>query len=241
MAQVLTNANDKNDTNEANLKRVFNDAKTANDVELLIDKMIYQENNGAFAVFQLDMDKSIAIRKTGITNKLKVLNEVSSLLKQLDDEDTIVIPHGSRDDITIIRKNISTVDEELEFANRVLSLLRNHFFGESLEGGPYSISYSAGCSIYPVHGKTAYQLLTLADGAIRVAKKEGGDRVKLADTAMTYMYEGSIDRERFDRLFAISLNTKKPIECLINEGFEELFQKHSALYRFCCQEKEGQF
>ncbi len=239
MEKVFTNANDKNDTNEANLKRVFNDAGTADKVEKLIDEMIDRDRKAPLAIFQLDMDKSIAIRKTGITNKLKVLNEVAELLKKFNDVKTKVIPHGSRDDITIIRERISDIDEEVKFINEVLSALREHPFGKELENGPFMISYSAGCAIYPVHGKEANVLLTLADGATRVAKKEGGDRAALADTAMSYASSGDIDRRRFDKLFEISMQTGKTIDALINEGYEELFQKHSALYRFCCQEYEG--
>ncbi len=239
MEKVFTNANDKNDTNEANLKRVFNDAGTADKVEKLIDEMIDRDRKAPLAIFQLDMDKSIAIRKTGITNKLKVLNEVAELLKKFNDVKTKVIPHGSRDDITIIRERISDIDEEVKFINEVLSALREHPFGKELENGPFMISYSAGCAIYPVHGKEANVLLTLADGATRVAKKEGGDRAALADTAMSYAASGDIDRRRFDKLFEISMQTGKTIDALINEGYEELFQKHSALYRFCCQEYEG--
>ena len=239
MEKVFTNANDKNDTNEANLKRVFNDAGTADKVEKLIDEMIDRDRKAPLAIFQLDMDKSIAIRKTGITNKLKVLNEVAELLKKFNDVKTKVIPHGSRDDITIIRERISDIDEEVKFINEVLSALREHPFGKELENGPFMISYSAGCAIYPVHGKEANVLLTLTDGATRVAKKEGGDRAALADTAMSYASSGDIDRRRFDKLFEISMQTGKTIDALINEGYEELFQKHSALYRFCCQEYEG--
>ena len=238
MTEIYTNPLEKNDTNEANLGRVFADGGLEEDIKELIDQIIEQNSTRALTVIQMDMDKSVEIRKYGISYKLQVLKEVSRILKSYEADNCIVIPHGTRDDITIIRKNSVHIFEDEEFVMNVLKKLENTPVGYGMDKGPFSITYSAGIAVYPVHGKNADQLLQLADGAVRKAKDNGRNSYSMAESGFNYNLTGFIDDVQWKKLVDISFNSGKTIDEIIREGFEEIFQKHSALYRFCCQEIE---
>ena len=236
--EVYTNPQERNDTNEANLSRVFVDSGIEEKVQELIDRLISEEPDITLTVIQLDMDKSVEIRKSGISYKLQVLREVSEFLESFASENCIVIPHGTRDDVTVIRKASGTITNDECFVSDVLKKIEKTPMGHGMDKGPFSITYSAGIAIYPIHGKSAGQLLQLADGAVRKAKDNGRNGYAIAETGFNYIVEGLVDEEQWERLTGISNQTGKPIDDVIREGFEELFQKHSALYRFCCQETE---
>ena len=236
--EVYTNPLENNDTNEDNLSRVFVDSGIEEDIQKFIDKIISEEPDIILTVIQMDMDKSVEIRKSGISYKLKVLEEVSEFLKSYASENCFVIPHGTRDDVTIIRKYSETIASDERFVSDVLKKIENSPVGHGMDKGPFNVTYSAGIAVYPVHGRTAEQLLQLADGAVRKAKDNGRNSYAIAETGFNYRVEGQIDEAQWERLTRISNETRKPIDDIIREGFEELFQKHSALYRFCCQEAE---
>jgi len=239
MVEVFTNPNDQNDTNEANLARVMQDALMEVKVEQTLSEWIEASGGSAVSVVQMDMDKSVEIRKCGISYKLQVLREVEALLKQFSDENCLVISHGTRDDITLLRKNLKSIAEEEAFVRHVLQTIEQTPLGHGMDKGPFYITYSAGIAIFPAHGKTAAQLLHLADGAIRWVKDHRRGSCAVAEPCYGYPQRGMLDGLRWKKLFALSCRTGKTMDELIREGYEVLFQKHSALYRFCCQENEG--
>lgn len=238
MAEVYTNPAEKNDTNEANLSRVIADSQLEEEIEQIVDRLINENPDSTISVIQMDMDKSVEIRKSGISYKLQVLKETAEILKSYESENCFVIPHGTRDDVTIIKINSDDIALEEQFVSEVLRKLENTPVGHGMDRGPFHVTYSAGIAIYPVHGKTAAQLLQLADGAVRKAKDNGRNSFEIAETGFHYSLTGVIDDVQWKKLFKISVMYGKTMDELIREGFEEIFQKHSALYRFCCQENE---
>ena len=238
MVELYTNPLNKNDTNEANLVRVMNDSALEDDIEVMLDQYIGAHSEEVIAVIQMDMDKSVEIRKSGIDYKLQVLKEVGNLLNTYASKDCIVMPHGSRDDVTLIRFSVSAPEEEMRFVREVLKKIETTPFGHGMDKEPFYVTYSAGIAFYPAHGRKASQLLQLADGAIRVAKDNGRNSYEIAENGFYYEHSGKINSDRWNRLFKISCETGKTMDELIREGYEELFQKHAAFYRFCCQEKE---
>lgn len=238
MAEVYTNPNEKNDTNEANLERVFSDSMLEQSIAQQIDGLIVTHPDMPLTVIQMDMDKSVEIRKCGISVKIAVLNQVALLLKKYETEQCHIIPHGTRDDITIIRYGVQSIVADEKFVRTVLKDLETTPFAVPQHDEPFHITYSAGIACYPFHGKTAAQLLDLADGANRFAKDHGRNTYAIAESGYMYAQKGTIDRPRMERLFLISHKTGLSVEELIREGYEALFQKHAAFYRFCCQEKE---
>ena len=238
MGEVYTNPLEKNDTNEANLERVKKDSLLEAEVENYLQQWIDQDSKGIIAVIQMDMDKSIEIRRCGISNKLQVLKEVAELLMSYEDENCKVIPHGTRDDVTILCRNITSLETEEIFVTNLLKRLEQTPVGHVIAQGPFHVTYSAGIAIYPVCGTKAADLLMLADGAVRMAKDQGRNSYTLAETGFHYFQKGEIDEIRWKKLYQISCESGKAMEELLREGYEELFQKHAALYRFCCQEKE---
>lgn len=239
MTEVYTNPLEANDTNEANLKRVFLDSQLERTIREALAEQLAREPEQSFSVIQMDMDKSVHIRKRGIAYKLRILEGVNALLRTFSDPDCQIIPHGTRDDVTILRKMQGGPEDEVRFVQQVLETVAATSFGELLDGGPFQVTYSAGLSFYPFHGKTAEQLLSLADGAVRWAKDHGRNTWAMAECGYAYVEEGLLDSARWDRMFRISCKTGKSMEELLREGYEAIFEKHSALYRFCCQEEWG--
>ncbi len=239
MADFRTDPKNKNDTNEANLSRVFADSAIEASAARMIEDLINAEPRRPLTILQLDMDKSKEIRSCGIDVKLAVLEEIGKLLKQYESESCIVIPHGTRDDVTIICIGMWDPKEETAFTSSVLQMLERTPVGAQLEQGPFHVTYSAGIASYPATANTAAQLLELADGAVRWAKDHGRHSYAAAETGYHYTQEGAVDWERYRRLRQISANTGKPVDELVREGYGLLFQKHAALYRFCEQEEEA--
>lgn len=238
MEEVYTNPLEKNDTNEANLERVQKDSRLEAEVEYVLCQWIDQEPIGTIAVIQMDMDKSVAIRRCGISYKIQVLKEVAEILKSYEGENCLVIPHGTRDDVTIIRRNMTNLETEERFVADLLKRLEETPVGHGMDQGPFHVTYSAGIAVYPLCAREAADLLMLADGAVRMAKDRGRNSYALAETGFHYLQKGEIDEIRWKKLYQISCESGKTIEELLREGYEELFQKHAAFYRFCYQERE---
>lgn len=237
MAEVITNPNDINDTNEANLARVLADSTLEEGVHAYLEQRLARESRTPLAVIQMDMDKSVEIRKCGIAYKLAVLKEVNEFLRSFESGDCRVMSHGTRDDVTIIRAMNDAPGEARAFVDGILRTIAATAFGKDLDKGPFFITYSAGISIYPYNGNTAATLLDLADGAVRWAKANGRNSCAMAQTGYHYIQRGVIDELRWNKLLQLSATTGRSAETLIREGYESLFQKHAALYRFCCQEE----
>lgn len=239
MSEVYTNPNEKNDTNEANLLRVYHDKIL---VENIIDhlNMIIQKNTQcSIQVIQMDMDKSIEIRKLGISYKLSVLEEINNSLIRKIDNQAMIFPHGTRDDITIIRvtDNYDRSDLE-EFVVDILDFISKTEYGKNVRVGPFKVTYSAGIAVYPFDANDSQQLFWLADGAVREAKNNGRNIFAYAQSGFFNKYSAEIDPIRMEKLENLSLRLGKDIDTLVKEGLEELFEKHAAFYRFCCQEEE---
>lgn len=236
MAEVMINPNDKNDTNEANLARVLADSALEEDVHTYLQQRLAQAPWKALAVIQMDMDKSVEIRKCGIAYKIAVMKEVNEFLQTFSSDDCRFLSHGTRDDVTIIC-SMNDQSEPLTFVNTILRGIASRSFGTGLDKGPFSVTYSAGISIYPYHGHSAETLLELADGAVRWAKANGRNSCALAETGYHYVQKGQLDELRWNKLLHLSMITGRSAETLIRVGYESLFQKHAAFYRFCCQEE----
>lgn len=236
MAEVVINPNDKNDTNEANLARVLADSALEDGVRTYLEQRMLRDPRTPLAVIQMDMDKSVEIRRCGIAYKLAVMKEINSFLQTFSNENCCVMSHGTRDDVTIIRTMDGDPGEALTFVNDVLKAIASTPFGKDLDKGPFFVTYSAGISYYPYNGNTAAMLLDLADGAVRLAKVNGRNSCALAQTGYHHIQSGVIDDVRWNKLLRLSCLTGLSAETLIREGYESLFQKHAALYRFCCQE-----
>jgi hypothetical protein len=127
-------------------------------------------------------------------------------------------------------------DDVSPFVNGILKSIAETPFGKNLDKGPFFVTYSAGIAYYPYNGTSAAALLDLADGAVRQAKTNGKNSCAPAQTGYHYIQSGVIDELRWQKLMQLCNRTGMSAETLIREGYESLFQKHAALYRFCCQE-----
>lgn len=222
-----------------NLKRVFADGNLEEEINQYISRQIQGNPDTKLGIIQMDMDKSKEIRSYGIEYKIAIINEINEYLEGAFSNVCMVFSHGTRDDVTLIFKG-DTLEPRavLEQVRKILNSLANEQFAEKLTYGPVKVTYSAGFALYPLHAKNASDLLMLADGAVRRAKDSGRNMVLEAEEGFHYLVSVKIDAIRKMILNELSCTTGKSLQELYREGLEELFEKHSALNRFCILNQE---
>ncbi|MDP6175127.1 MAG: GGDEF domain-containing protein [Rhodospirillales bacterium] len=122
------------------------------------------------AVLFLDLDDLTPVNNTmgQLAGDLVIKEMAERMLSCLRKTDTVARFGG--DEFAIILtdiKNPDDVDDMAENLNKVLAM------PVDLDGKEACLGASIGISLYPEHGRTADLLLSLADEAMHVAKKEG--------------------------------------------------------------------
>jgi len=123
-----------------------------------------------FAVLFLDLDGFKVINDTlGHDAGDALLCEVAKrIVACVRDSDTVARMGG--DEFTVILSNVRTPDSKDRVAKEIIEALARPF---TINGKNCSVSVSIGISIYPDNGKTAEQLVKLADAAMYLAKNSG--------------------------------------------------------------------
>lgn len=223
------------DSDLDNLVRIFNDFQIEREIINEIQDWITNFKDQAFVFILFDVDNSAILRSVSIELKIKILTELLSLVRCIASEHTVIIGHGTRDDIAILLpaplhdvRNFA-----LQEANRFRIGIQKHKFGRKIGNtGHLMVSVSGGVSIYPSDSNSAQEIFLLAEGACRLAKESGRNRCELAPPDLTYPLETSIQRERFDNLMDLSLFTGKTIKTLVREAIQLVLQRHAGLERF---------
>ncbi|WP_150277297.1 sensor domain-containing protein [Halopseudomonas salina] len=129
------------------------------------------------AVLYLDMDNFKLINDTyGHSTGDLLLKEVAGRLRKcVRDSDTIGRLGG--DEFAILLDNIAKPGDAAMVADKIIAALSNPY---QLEGQTLISSPSLGIAIYPEHGQSEQQLVRLADEAMYVAKRSGGNCYRTA-------------------------------------------------------------
>ncbi len=105
--------------------------------------------------------------------------------------ETAVLARLGGDELTIILREIDSVDEAVALAKRVTGLFAQSF---DIRGRPLSMSASIGIAVAE-SGDTALDLLRYADTALYRAKDQGRNRYEVFDSALRKSLQATIDEE----------------------------------------------
>lgn len=128
-------------------------------------------NHCMFSVMSLDLDRFKIINDTyGHDVGDKLLKEVTKRVNEvLRNTDTLSRVGG--DEFILISTSISVKKEVAEVAARILETVSKPF--ECSDNIIVKPTFSIGIAIYPIHGKTAGQLIKNSDNALYEAKRMG--------------------------------------------------------------------
>jgi diguanylate cyclase (GGDEF)-like protein len=107
-----------------------------------------------------------------------VLMHLSALLRSIVRADDRVIRYGGDEFIVICQK--AGLDEAIGIGQRVLEAIKKEPL--VFEGNTLRYGVSLGVASYPKHSILGRDLVRLADKAMYLAKKSGGNRLRTADS-----------------------------------------------------------
>lgn len=131
----------------------------------------------SIAAFYLDLDGFKLINDSlghGAGDTL-LCEAAKRIVNCVRDSDTVARMGG--DEFTAILCNIQTPDATEQVANKIIAAISQPF---TINGKICSVSASIGIAIYPTHGKTAEQLIKIADAAMYLAKHNGKNCYRIA-------------------------------------------------------------
>lgn len=124
----------------------------------------------AIAVLFLDLDGFKQVNDTlGHGTGDALLREAAKRIKTcVRDSDTVARMGG--DEFTVILSNVRTPTHKDRTAQKIIEVIKRPFL---LDGKNCTVSVSIGIALYPDNGKTAEQLVKIADAAMYLAKNSG--------------------------------------------------------------------
>ncbi|MCG6550914.1 MAG: EAL domain-containing protein [Candidatus Magnetominusculus sp. LBB02] len=148
---------------------------------LFFDRLSHEIKSSArfgymIGILYIDIDNFKIINETlGHDCGDKLIKSIGDrLLRTIRESDTLSRMSG--DEFTVILSNINTVDKIEFVTNKLLTILKEPY---EINGQPYTISASAGVSVFPSDAGGAGQLLKHAETAMHHAKNTGKDNYLL--------------------------------------------------------------
>jgi diguanylate cyclase (GGDEF)-like protein len=153
------------------LTRLPNRAALTNMLQTWLDEA--NRHKLGMAVVFLDLDGFKPLNDThGHRFGDKVLIWVAQALKQSARQEDFIARYGG-DEFIILLHEVSNMDEISPLLRRVLKRLTQTFEIDSIEA---RLGSSIGVAVYPLHGRSANELLVKADQAMYEAKAAGGNQ-----------------------------------------------------------------
>ena len=135
-----------------------------------------------FALMYIDLDGFKTLNDTrGHIIGDKVLRDVAARLSaKLRDVDTVARIGG--DEFTVILSGSETPEDAEIVANKLKDALTSSPVELGPDEAPYLVTASIGISLYPDHAETIDELISAADSAMYMAKKNGRNTFRFATT-----------------------------------------------------------
>lgn len=157
------------------LTGLYNHTKTK---ELLEHDLYRCVRNKSPLIFgMIDIDKFKSVNDTyGHPVGDKVIKSLSRILKQRLRKSDIIGRYGGEEFAVIL------YDTNIEDASRFMNEIREHFalVSHTTDDKEFNVTFSCGLAAFPMF-ETASELNEAADKALYIAKKEGRNRIQIAD------------------------------------------------------------
>lgn len=157
----------------------------------------------------------------------QVLKKMASVLKQNLKSDDLVC-RQNKDEFNVIFSN--TLSETgfiiMEEIRKYLEV--NTFsLGDKDRKKEINIRISVGIANYPRNAKNAVDLFRAADSALFRAKREGKNRVYMAESESMVLKSSYYTKTQLERLSDLSQKTDKTEAFLLREALDDIFEKYS--------------
>jgi len=157
----------------------------------------------------------------------QVLNKIASVLKQNLKSDDLVC-RENKDEFNVIFSN--TLSETgFIMMEEIRKYLEKKTFtlGDEDRKKEINIRISVGVANYPRNAKNAVDLFRAADSALFRAKREGKNRVYMAESESMVLKSSYYTKTQLERLSDLSQKTDKTEAFLLREALDDIFEKHS--------------
>ncbi|MDR5657934.1 GGDEF domain-containing protein [Serpentinicella sp. ANB-PHB4] len=156
----------------------------------------------------------------------RVIEKIASVLNQnLTGEDSVC--RYNKDEFKVLFNNTSA-----ETGFIMMEEIRKYFdknaFSLVNDGKrEINIRISAGIANFPRHAKNAIELFRASDSALFRAKREGKNRVCIAETENMILKSNYYTKTQLERLTELSKKSDKTEAFLLREALDDLFEKYS--------------
>ncbi len=182
--------------------------------------------SGTFTLATIDIDNFETVnRYYGEVVGDEVIRKMASVLRQ-NVKGNDVICRSNKDEFNVFFNDTSS-----ETGFIMVEEIRRYFDQNTFQLGDrkkdISIKISAGIANYPKDAKNAVELLRGADSALFRAKREGKNRVCLAESENMILKSNYYTKTQLERLGELSKKTEKTEAFLLREALDDLFEKYS--------------
>ncbi|MBU5675602.1 GGDEF domain-containing protein [Alkaliphilus sp. MSJ-5] len=157
----------------------------------------------------------------------QVLKKMASILKQNLKSDDLVC-RSNKDEFSVIFSNTLSETGFIMIEEIRKYLEANTFaLGDKEKKKEINIRISVGIANYPRNAKNSVDLFRAADSALFRAKKEGKNRVYMAESESMVLKSSYYTKTQLERLAELSQKTDKTEAFLLREALDDIFEKYS--------------
>ncbi|MBM7614868.1 GGDEF domain-containing protein [Alkaliphilus hydrothermalis] len=155
----------------------------------------------------------------------QVIKKISSVLKQ-NMKSNDFLCRSNKDEFNLLFSNTTS-----DTGYIIMEEIRRYFDINTFQMGDrkkeISVKISAGIANYPRDAKNSVELFRGADSALFRAKREGKNRVCIAESENMMLKSNHYTKTQLDRLADLSKKTEKTEAFLLREALDDLFEKYS--------------
>ncbi|KAB3529044.1 diguanylate cyclase [Alkaliphilus serpentinus] len=154
-----------------------------------------------------------------------VIKKIASILKQNIKNHDLVC-RSNKDEFNVLFTSTSA-ETGLIIVEEIRRYLDKNTFQLGGRKKEIAIKISGGIASYPRDAKTVVELLRAADSALFRAKREGKNRICLAENESMVQKTNYFTKTQLERLADLSKKTDKTEAFLLREALDDLFDKYS--------------
>lgn len=141
-----------------------------------------EKENREFILFFIDLDNFKGINDS-LGHKVgdELLCNVAESLKNLSDEENLIVSRIGGDEFVVISEGDNSVSDVNMLAEKILSSIHRKYKSHNYF---YEVKASMGITFFPKHSKSAANLLQYADIALYNSKGKGGNKYAIFDESM---------------------------------------------------------